>query len=85
MNIKQELRYIIEKHKNDKLDTFQTNISDMAKACLREIESLEEELYTVRKENKAIISNIQGLKRAVQNLEFEIKYLENQDAMGYTE
>ena len=44
MDIKQELRYTIEKHKNDRLQTFQTNISLMAETCLREIESLEEDI-----------------------------------------
>ncbi len=41
MDIKQELKYVIEKHKDDTLKTFQTNISAMAEDCLREIEKLE--------------------------------------------
>lgn len=42
MDVKQELRYVIKKHENDKLTTFQTDISSMARDCLREIERLEE-------------------------------------------
>lgn len=42
MDIKQELKYVINKHKDDRLQTFQTDIVAMAKSCLREIESLED-------------------------------------------
>ena len=44
MDIKQELRYVIKKHKDDELATFETNISLMADACLKEIIKLEEDI-----------------------------------------
>lgn len=44
MDIKQDLQYVINKHKNDKLQTFDTNITAMAEDCLRKIRQLEERL-----------------------------------------
>jgi len=35
--IKRELLYVIKKHENDKLQTFETSISGMAKDCLNAI------------------------------------------------
>lgn len=43
MDIKQELKSVIAKHKDDRLQTFDTNITAMAKDCLQEIERLESE------------------------------------------
>jgi hypothetical protein len=38
-----ELRYVQKKHENDKLDTFQTSISSMARDCIAVVEELSAE------------------------------------------
>jgi len=72
MNIKQELRYVIKKHKDDELATFQTNISLMADACLREIIRLEE-MEEVSIQNK---EKIEIQQETINTLEYQILLLE---------
>lgn len=85
MDIKQELKYVISKHKNDRLQTFDTNIAAMAEDCLRAIESLEQdvEMLTIRLEispqGDDKIDELEDIisRMAVRIKQFEERYFED--------
>lgn len=74
--VKRNLKYTYEKHRNDNIATFDTNISHMAMDCYNAIEQLEKE----KKEayNKAIDDFVNACKEDIscQTFGLHIKEIE---------